>query len=153
MHVIRKVQLPLKGLDELVSEASAEGYAFLQTMQAEWASGENRFSGPGEAFYAVFADQHLVAVGGLNRDPFLNEPGVGRLRRIYVRAGWRRHGIGSALVSAMLADARLSFHTVRLRADNPVAARLYESFGFNSCQQSSATHVLRFQSPTAATLS
>jgi GNAT superfamily N-acetyltransferase len=144
MNSIRKVQLPLSEFDELVAEASVQGFKFLSTMQAEWDVGENRFSGDGEAFYGVFVQEKLVAVGGLNRDPFVNAPTIGRLRRIYVRAAWRRRGIGAALVAAMLSDARQSFHTVRLRADNPGAARLYERFGFQPCSDPGATHVLRF---------
>ena len=145
---VSKIQLPLEGFDELVQEASAEGYAFLATAGNEWASGESRFSRPGEAFYAVVASEQeqerLVAVGGLNQDPFLNTPEIGRLRRIYVRAPFRRQGVGALLVASMLADARQSFRAVRLRADNAAAARLYETFGFLPYSDPHATHILRF---------
>ncbi len=144
MHSVRKIQLPVPGFAELVQEASAEGFAFLATAEHEWATAENRFSQPGEALYAVFAGEELLAVGGVNQDPYLHTPGIGRLRRIYVRAAWRRQGIGALLVSTMLADARHTFQSVRLRADNPGAARLYESFGFEPCESPSATHTLDF---------
>jgi GNAT superfamily N-acetyltransferase len=145
MPTVLKVQLPLEGLDDLIGEASAEGFTFLERLEEDWADGTNRFSGDGEAFYAVFAQEQLVAVGGLSCDPFLGEPGTGRLRRIYVRAPWRRRGVGAALVGAMLADARQHFRTVRLRADNAAAARLYEKFGFQTVAHASATHVLHFE--------
>jgi GNAT superfamily N-acetyltransferase len=145
MPTFLKVQLPLEGLDDLIREASAEGFTFLERLQEDWADGTNRFSGEGEAFYAVFDQEQLVAVGGLSCDPFVDEPGTGRLRRIYVRAAWRRQGVGAALVGAMLADARKHFRTVRLRADNAAAARLYEKFGFQPVANGSATHVLRFE--------
>lgn len=144
MRTIRKVQLFIPGFRELVQEASAEGFAFLQTAEHEWVSGENRFSKPGEAFYAVFVHEEPVAVGGVNQDHYLDTPEIGRLRRIYVRAPWRRQGIGTLLVSTMLAEARQSFHTVRLRADNSTAARLYETFGFAPCADPQATHILHF---------
>jgi GNAT superfamily N-acetyltransferase len=142
MRSVRKIQLPFPGFNELVQEASAEGFAFLATTEHEWATGENRFSKPGEAFYAVFVHQLPVAVGALGQDPYLTTPGIGRLRRIYVRAVWRRQGIGALLISTMLADARQSFHTIRLRADNPTAARLYETFGFQPYDDPNATHLL-----------
>ena len=145
MRLVRKIQLPLKGFDELVQEASAEGYAFLASAQSEWATGVNRFSKPGEAFYGVFVEEQLVAVGGLSLDPYLNMPGIGRVRRIYVRSAWRRQGIGALLVAAILADARQSFRTVRLRADNAGAARLYETFGFVPLADQHATHILHFE--------
>ncbi len=145
MRTVLKVQLPLERLDDLIDEASAEGFTFLERLREDWADGTNRFSGEGEAFYAVFDQEQLAAIGGLNRDPFLGEPGTGRLRRIYVRASWRRRGIGAALVEAMLADARQNFRTVRLRADNAAAARLYESFGFEPVAHASATHILHFE--------
>jgi GNAT superfamily N-acetyltransferase len=142
MRKVLRAVLPLEGLDVLLAEAAAEGFAFLEPLVADWESGENRFSGPGEGFYAVFAGDQLVAIGGLNQDPFLRSPEVGRLRRIYVRAAWRRQGIGEELVKAMLADARQSFSWVRLRAENAGAARLYERLGFTPCADEHATHTL-----------
>jgi len=149
MRHVRKIELPVEGLDALLSEASAEGFTFLDCLVPDWADGSNRFSGEGEGFYGVFeqdasGQDHLVAIGGLNRDPHLNSPAVGRLRRIYVRAPFRRQGIGAELVAAMLADARRSFQRVRLRAANAGAARLYESFGFEACPDPNASHILHF---------
>ena len=144
MRFVRKIQLPIPGFAELVQEASSEGFVFLAAAEHEWTTGENRFSQPGEAFYAVFAEEQLVAVGGVNQDPYLHTPEIGRLRRIYVRAAWRRQGLGALLVSTMLADARQTFHTVRLRADNQTAARLYETFGFAPYTDPHATHILHF---------
>jgi len=150
MRHVRKIELPVEGLDALLSEASAEGFTFLDCLVPDWADGSNRFCGEGEGFYAVFeqgeeGQEQLVAVGGLNRDPHLNSPEVGRLRRIYVRAPFRRRGIGAELVAAMLADARRSFLCVRLRAMNDGAARLYESFGFQACDDPNASHILYFE--------
>jgi GNAT superfamily N-acetyltransferase len=150
MRDVRKIELPVEGLDVLLREASAEGFAFLDRLQQDWADGTNRFCGKGEAFYGVFereisGQDHLVAIGGLSLDPYVNSTRVGRLRRIYVRPTFRRQGIGAELVAAMLADAHRSFQCVRLRAENAGAARLYESFGFQACVDQNATHLLRFE--------
>lgn len=129
-------------------EADEEGYDFLDRLVEDWMSGENRFDGPGEIFCGVFDDGILVGVGGLNRDPFVADPGVGRIRRVYVRQAWRNRGVGEALVRWLLAEARKSFGSVRLRAENAGAARLYERIGFARIEDANATHLLVFDSAT-----
>jgi GNAT superfamily N-acetyltransferase len=86
----------------------------------------------------------LVAVGGLNCDPFAGRPDTGRIRRVYVRHAWRNKGIGRALVTALVDEARKHFRCVRLRAENTGAARLYESMGFAPIAGPDATHILFF---------
>jgi GNAT superfamily N-acetyltransferase len=140
MIEMRKISLPVDGIDKLRLEASAEGYNFLDRLVEDWASGENRFDGPGETFCGAFADHVLVAVGGLNRDPFVADPELGRIRRVYVRQAWRNRGVGEALVRWLLAEARKSFGSVRLRAENAGAARLYERIGFAPIDDANATH-------------
>jgi GNAT superfamily N-acetyltransferase len=138
------IALPVEGIVELQAEARSEGYEFIDTLVREWASGANRFDVPGECLMGYFDRAILVAVGGLNVDPFAADPRMGRVRRVYVRRQWRRKGIGRELVSALITEARLSFQCVRLRAENPEAARLYERLGFVPIQVPDATHILRF---------
>jgi len=87
----------------------------------------------------------LVAVGGLNCDPFAGRPEVGRIRRVYVRPAWRNKGIGRALVISLIEQARTHFRCVRLRAENEEAARLYERIGFTPIANPDATHILIFE--------
>ena len=138
------------GLDELLDEARAEGYNFLDRLAHEWESGTNRFDAPGETLCGHLENGLLVAVGGLNRDPFAARPDVGRIRRLYVRPEWRGKGIGAALVGALIKEARMSFACVRLRAENPGAARLYERLGFETIVDPNATHILIFDSAADA---
>jgi len=149
MVSIRKVTLPLDGLDALTAESVAQGYEFLLRLQAEWDSGANRFDGPGEGLFGAFDGPILVAIGGLNRDPFVPnlapDPAVGRIRRVFVGTGCRGCGVGTQLVRALLAEARLHFRHVRLRAVNPDAARLYERLGFLPIADPHATHILSCQ--------
>jgi GNAT superfamily N-acetyltransferase len=142
---IQKIELPTPGLDELHAETNAEGYNFIQTLLEEWPTGKNRFDQPGEILLGVIEHNNLIAVGGLNRDPFLADPTTGRIRRIYVRAAWRNHGIGCSLVTTLLDHARSHFNSVRLRAENPGAARLYERLGFLPIDDPHATHLLSFE--------
>ncbi len=134
--------MPVEGLEDLQAEAHAEGYNFIDTLVEEWASGANRFDAPGECLLGHFDGASLVAVGGLNVDPFAGDPRIGRIRRVYVRREWRRKGIGRALVSALIEEAKRNFECVRLRAENAEAARLYERLGFVGIESPDATHML-----------
>jgi GNAT superfamily N-acetyltransferase len=146
MISIQRIELPYPGLDELQAEARAEGYDFIDTLAEDWASGENRFDGPGETFCGALDCGELIAVGGLNADPFAGRADMGRIRRVYVRAAWRNKGIGRALVTALVAQAQKHFSCVRLRAESADAARLYERMGFAPIVSPDATHVLLFTS-------
>ncbi len=141
---ISKIRLPIRGLDELCAEARAEGYNFMERLANEWQSGMNRFDAPGEMLCGHLENERLVAAGGLNRDPFAGRAEVGRIRRVYVHPAWRGKGIGTALASALIKEARRSFVCVRLRAENPGAARLYERLGFEPIADANATHMLPF---------
>ncbi|QNI35031.1 GNAT family N-acetyltransferase [Alloacidobacterium dinghuense] len=88
----------------------------------------------------------LVAVGGLNCDPFAANPEIGRIRRVYVKQAWRNQGIGRALVTTLLAEARKHFRIVRLRAETSDAARMYEQIGFAPIANPDATHSITFDS-------
>jgi GNAT superfamily N-acetyltransferase len=143
-----KIELPVAGMNDLAAEARSQGYRFLERLERDWSTGANRFSGPGEALYAAFARSaqdapgQSSAVAGLNLDPFLDDPGICRLRRVYVRSAWRNQGVGRALIAFILADARRHFHSIRLRAENHDAARLYERLGFKPIPDANATHIL-----------
>jgi GNAT superfamily N-acetyltransferase len=143
--LIQAIQLPVPGIEELQAEAHIEGYRFIDTLVNQWLSGENRFNAPGEALCGCMDDGLLIAVGGLTRDPFLSDPAVGRIRRVYVRRACRNRGIGAALLDQLLSVARQNFSSVRLRAESPQAARLYGRKGFSEIQSPTATHILHLR--------
>lgn len=144
MISIRKIELPIPGLERLQAEAREEGYNFIDTLVEQWADAQNRFDAPGEALCGHLDQGLLVAVGGLNVDPFAGRPDMGRIRRVYVRQAWRNKGIGQALVRALVDVARAHFRSVRLRAENADAARLYERMGFVPIPSPDATHIIVF---------
>ena len=144
MIAIQKIELPISGMESLQSEALAEGYGFIQTLVEQWASAENRFDAPGEILCGHLDQGLLVAVGALNIDPFAGDNEIARIRKIYVRPAWRNKGVGRALVTTLVEEARKSFRAVRLRADNMNAARLYEKIGFAPIESPDATHMLIF---------
>ncbi|MBB5330172.1 GNAT family N-acetyltransferase [Tunturiibacter gelidoferens] len=144
MITIHPIQLPVPGMEQLQVEALQEGVLFIERLWEEWQNGMNRFAAPGEKLYGCMDQAVLVAIGGLNQDPFDGRRGVGRIRRVYVRPAWRNKGIGEALVHTLVENARTSFTTLHLRTENPTAARLYERVGFSRRLALNATHVLDF---------
>ena len=129
-------------LDPLVAEADAEGHLFMHRLRDGWASRENRFDRPGELLLTACIDGQLVGVGGLNRDPFAQNAGIGRLRHLYVAQSARRLGVGTALVRDILAHAASHFTLIRLRTFSPDAAAFYARLGFQPTGEADATHIL-----------
>ena len=128
----------------LRTEAEQEGFKFLARLAADWASGANSFNRPGECLLGVFVDGELVGVGGLNIDPYLQQADIGRVRHLYVRARWRRQGVGRLLVDRLLGAAQGFFDQVRLRTDGDVAADFYVRCGFSPVENPTASHLLNF---------
>jgi len=131
-------------IDSLIAESETEGWRFVRQLASDFGSGANRFDRPGEALFA--ARDHndaIVGICGLNADPYAAEQSVGRVRRLYVMAGYRRRGIGQLLVEAVVAAARGTFRSLRVRTNNPQAARLYERMGFQAVSDAAnCTHRL-----------
>lgn len=140
LRIAPSLDLPV-GIEELRAEAAGEGFRFVDKLVSEWHSGTNRFSRPGETFLVAFRTTNLVACGGINRDPYTDEGGVGRLRHLYIRKSDRRSGVGSALVQQLLEHAESAFHLVRLRTATREAADFYVKLGFHVVQDEAATHV------------
>lgn len=54
-------------------------------------------------------NNELVAVGGLNQDPYNHSTMIGRLRRFYVHPNFRKYGIGSHLLKEIENFAKNTF--------------------------------------------
>ena len=134
-------------IDELVRESSSEGARFVERTVSEWADGTNRFDKRGEGFFLAFESTRVVGMCGVNIDPFVANPSVGRLRHLYVLPAFRRSHIGSGLVAACLDLARSNFDRVRTRTSDVEAARFYISVGFDEVEEESATHSLKLHQP------
>ena len=127
-------------LKALAAEASAEGFRFVDRLVREWTTGVNRFSRPGEKLLGVLDGENVVAVGGLNCDPYAEQDHVGRLRHIYVHPRYRRLGIGRKLVTTLLVGLGEHFDKVRLRTSTAAAAQFYLACEFRSSDEEDATH-------------
>ena len=61
----------------------------------------------------------------------------------------RRQGVGRRLVAEVIAAARRRFHILRLRTENPGAARFYENLGFQrAAGAGDCTHVMELGGTT-----
>ena len=138
--VICKISGLAPQIRELEAQSVAEGFRFLTRLIAEWESGANRFDQQGECLLGVFRNGRLIAVGGLSSDPF-SEPGVGRLRRVYVARASRGRNVGKALVQQLLDFASGHFRSVRLSTDTPEGAAFYLRCGFRPIHDEHATHM------------
>lgn len=140
---------PQGDVERLVEASVREGFRFLARLREEHVSGANRFDGEGEVLLGLFRGQELIAVGGLNRDPYGGDPRTGRVRHVYVLPSARRTGAGRALVRELIRRAGPWFDQLVLRTDTAEAARFYEALGFRpEYETESATHRLPLADPS-----
>ncbi|WP_411345671.1 GNAT family N-acetyltransferase [Paenibacillus sp. WLX1005] len=123
-------ELPNDLLLELVPFSEQEGYRHIRRLYDDYVSGSNTFSLPGEILYGAYADQRLIGICGLNRDPHAGQDGVGRVRRMYVHPQFRRYGIGGALLAPIMEHARQHYRLLVLYTPDVAAGMFYESLGF-----------------------
>lgn len=118
-------------LQPLLTSSLDEGYKLIQTLQDEYVSGKARFDSDGAVLYGVYADETLVAIGGVHRDPYLDQPDVGRIRHVYVMPEQRRTGVGRRLMVALMDHSREHFAFLTLRTPTAHADAFYVSLGFS----------------------
>ncbi len=136
-------RLPLEHLAALRKEAREQGFDHLERLVHEHEPNGNAFDRPGEALFGAFLDSRMVGVCGLNIDPYARNPGVGRVRRLYVATDQRGRGIGRRLVERVIAHAQPHFERLRLRTPTEPAARFYEALGFQRVMRAQkVTHAL-----------
>ena len=143
----------LTTLHELAALGEAEGFRFVRRFVDELTVGHIHLDRPCEFFLGATVDSHLVGIGGVTPDPYVQGPHVGRLRHLYVRPDVRGAAIGRALVARLEARAHQCYTLLRLRTDTAAAARFYERLGYTAVIDPAATHqrVLTIDAHTPAT--
>jgi GNAT superfamily N-acetyltransferase len=132
------------GFESLRSEARAEGYRHMERLAFDWASLAMRFNGQGEALLAATMQGVLAGIGGLTIEPAV--PDAFRMRRFYVRAAFRRQGIGGKLASVLVERAFSAGSCVTANAGNAEAPAFWARLGFTPDPRDGHTHILRPQS-------
>ena len=123
--------LACEHVSHLVNESKSEGFRFLERLVKDYTSGDNTFNKMGERLYGAYDSAgKMIAVGGINQDPYSKRASAGRLRRFYVLKDERRRGIGRRLAKKILSEAGRHFSVVVLKTDSPQADRFYRSLGF-----------------------
>ncbi|WP_042150235.1 GNAT family N-acetyltransferase [Paucisalibacillus sp. EB02] len=143
-YTIRKIDnLTQVNLRTLIEESQKEGFRFLKRLVHEYENGSNIFDKPGEALYGVFDERgRIIAIGGINKDPYSTEDDIGRLRRFYVAKELRRNGIGRMLVQRIMYHSSI-FKVIVLKTDTEQADTFYKSLGFRKkTLYSKSTHYL-----------
>ena len=139
-------QLILADIQPLLVESLAEGYTFIQRLWDEYQSGENTFREDGAALIGGYHHDRLVAVGGIQPDPYLNIPTIGRIRHVYVLPGYRRNGIGKQLVETLIAQTSGQFSTFTLRTVTQHGSAFYRTLGFvDQPRYANASHWLEVE--------
>ncbi|WP_221568608.1 GNAT family N-acetyltransferase [Alkalihalobacillus sp. TS-13] len=144
-----KLLEPLRFNDvaDVVNESLEEGFNFLRRLVNDYQNGQNTFRMLGEALFGVFTmENELIAIGGLNIDPFANNPKVGRLRRFYVSKSYRRMGLGKLLVNEIIEHATLHFTELVLHTDTSEADVFYRAIGFEKASRyPNSTHFMKLE--------
>jgi GNAT superfamily N-acetyltransferase len=139
MPVERIFTLPDR-FEILRAEAAVEGFRHIETMWFEWQDGTNRFNRPGEMLAAATVDGELAGIGGITED-FVDRAGL-RMRRFYVRPGFRRRGLARELASFVLAQARPLGRPIGLHTETAEGAAFWEAMGFVRVEREKTTHIL-----------
>jgi GNAT superfamily N-acetyltransferase len=130
-------------LENLVTEAQSEGFGFVKRTIFEWKSGLNDFSKKGEILFGIFLSDLCIGLGGLNVDPYIDNPRIGRVRHVYISRKYRRKGLGSLLLNKIIYKSADHFELLRLYTDNPIASAFYESLGFKQSFGVKVTHIFK----------
>jgi GNAT superfamily N-acetyltransferase len=132
VDIARILEIDEISIDHLVKESSFQGFRFVERLIRDYCSGLNCFDKSGEVLLKASLEGMVIGIGGLNQDPYFNDPKVGRLRHLYVGAAWRRCGIGRLLVNQLVEEASQHFHLLTLRTDTPAANQFYQELGFKT---------------------
>lgn len=126
---------------EILRESQAEGYNMVNRLLSDFGSAFNRFDAPGEALYAHFSGQVVVAVAGLNREANLSYPRSGRVRRLYVLPSCRGNGKARTLIEELARHALGHFDSITVNVGKLDARGFYEHLGFVPVQHDGITHI------------
>lgn len=133
-------------IDHLVKQSESEGYRFLTRLVEHFQDGTQQFDQPGEALLGVWKADELVALGGVQKNPYTEDAETARLKRFYVEPEERRHGVGSMLLTACLDKAKENFSKVTCRTDSAKADAFYRHNGFSVTTDSpETTHQYNFK--------
>ena len=126
---------------QIQQESQTEGHNMVHRLLADFHAGVNRFDGRGEALYAHFSGQVVVAVAGLNREADPGYARAGRIRRLYVLPMYRGRGLARELLEKLTQHAAPHFNSLTVNVGKLDAYGFYEHLGFTPVQHPGITHI------------
>ena len=141
MKATRIESLDVYDWTEIQCESQAEGHNMVNRLLTDFRAGVNRFDAPGEALYAHFSGQVLVAVAGMNQEADPSYPRAGRIRRLYVVPRFRGRGLACNLMEELTGCAVTHFDTLTINVGKLDSRGFYEHLGFKPVQHPGITHV------------
>ena len=127
--------IPITGVSKeirnLAAIAEADGHRNINTLISEFEIGVNCFDKSGEALFGAYNDSTIVAIGGINIDPFEDREVVARVRRVFVAPSARRRGIASVLMDEIEGAARGLFPKIQLYTSSAAASQFYVTRGYS----------------------
>ncbi len=134
------VELELHHIEPLIKASEKEEFKFLTRLKNDWISGVNRFNKKYEKLYQIEVDKKIIAIGGINNNPYHENGKVGRIRHLYVLSEYRKRGFGRKLVQHLLNKSNDKYEKITLRTDTVVASKFYESIGFKRINSKNSSH-------------
>lgn len=132
-------------LEDLARDARQDGFRFVKRTIDEWLLRINEFSKPGESMNGILVDGSIVAIGGLNVDPYLDDDSICRVRHVYVHRDHREKGYSKIILKRIIRDAKKKFRKIRLSTTSEIAAKLYQDLGFSEVKEHKATHAMNLK--------
>jgi N-acetylglutamate synthase-like GNAT family acetyltransferase len=118
------------GLAELARVAAAEGFGMVDRLIIDHRDGSNTFSKHGESLWIIEQKGRIIAVGGINIDPYYDSPSLGRIRHLYVHPDFRRNAVGRRLMRSIEESGSEYFETFQLFTAEVDASRFYEALSY-----------------------
>ncbi|MBD2034407.1 hypothetical protein H6F86_17195 [Phormidium sp. FACHB-592] len=82
IEITRLSKIELGLIDHLVEESLSQELQFFERLIREYRSGLNCFDQPDEILLKASVQGAVIGISGLNREPHLNDPYIGRLRHL-----------------------------------------------------------------------
>lgn len=141
LQLIKVLDIEDHDLKKLVFDSKLEGYGFVERLVDEYTQGNNVFKLDNELLL-VGVDEYgvILAVGAIQKDPYLDDSRIGRIRHVFVHSSYRHMGIATTVVNALVEFGREHFDIIRLRVSEEEVSPFYEGLGFVSVESESASH-------------
>lgn len=133
-------ELKIKAIQLLIECSVHENFNFLVRLKNDWISGANRFDKTHEELCQVKKGETIIAIGGINNNPYQTVENVGRIRHLYVLPEYRRKGVGKALMEYLIDKYKDKYEKITLRTDTEEASKFYQALGFKKVESENYTH-------------